>query len=62
MPKQVIRKEFPGTVCYEYTPQELAERKLNALMDYYEKHGQMKFAQSLHTETNGKSNQHKGRS
>lgn len=48
MPQQVIRKEYPGVICHEYTPQELELIKLNRIIDEYERKGQFKFASPTH--------------
>lgn len=43
MPTQVIRD---GRICYEYTPQELAERRLASIIAEYVRNGQYKHADS----------------
>jgi hypothetical protein len=43
-----------GKTYYEYTPQELENIRNKRLADHYERNGQMKFAQSPFTQTNGK--------
>jgi len=48
-----------GKTYYEYTPQELEELRTKRIADYYERHGQQKFAVSPFTQTNGKIYKHK---
>ena len=43
MPTKIIRD---GRVCYEYTPQELAERRLASTIADYVRNGQYKQADS----------------
>jgi len=56
MPQQVIRD---GKTYYEYSPQELEAIRNKQIADRYARNGQMKFASSPFTQTNGRVHRNK---